>query len=386
MKHLEDHDQSELRSLVQRISMSEIPKFQNERFFGTTPRELFTKLAEAGVTGLSIPEQYGGIGASATTSAIVMEELARVDLGPAIFISVQNMVAGMIAKHGTKLQKEHYLPKMASGDILGAFALTEPEAGSDAANIKSTYTKVSDGFLIQGGKAYISSAGFADLYLVFARSSQNADTNNPWSGISAFIVDSNSPGLNIGQPEKKMGCELSPIASLMFDNMKVPLAALVGQEGDGYKIALSGLAGGRINISACANGISRAAIEIASKHLVERSQFGQPLSEFQGLQFMLADMAIKLESSLLCTWNAATLMDRAENKSTIRKSSSIAKCLATDSAMSITTDAVQLLGGAGYLKEYRVEKLMRDAKMLQIVEGTNQIQRSIIAREVFRAL
>ena len=203
-------------------------------------------------------------------------------------------------------------------------------------------------------------------------------------GISAFIVEKEAPHLHIASPDKKMGCELSPIASITFDGVTVQSENLIGAPGEGYKVALSGLAGGRVNIAACANGLSRAAIDAATTHLKNRSQFGTPLSEFQGLQFMLADMKILLEASELLTWQAAQSLEGTITTSESKIYPSLAKCHATDAAMKITTDAVQLLGGAGYLKDYGVEKLMRDAKMLQIVEGTNQIQRAVIAREMLK--
>jgi alkylation response protein AidB-like acyl-CoA dehydrogenase len=330
---------------------------------------------------MSIPEEFGGIDASAATTAAVFETMARFDAGPAIFISVHAMVAGLINRCASNDQKHEYLPRLASGELLAAFALTEPHAGSDAQALSTEARTVSGGFSLKGSKCYITSAGFADLYLVFAKTSADGH-----SGISAFLVPSSTAGLTIGKPEKKMGAELSPIASLFFDDAFVPNSCLVGPLHEGFKVALSGLAGGRVNIAACANGLSRAALDAATAHIKERHQFGKPLAEFQGLQFMLADMYQKLQAARLLTEQAANELDaqrRGDTKGINTKlSSSVSKCFATDAAMSITTDAVQLLGGAGYIKEYAVERYMRDAKMLQIVEGANQIQRMIIAREL----
>lgn len=366
---------------VERLCKTEFPKYQTERHYNTVPRELLAALSAIGLAGLSIPEEFGGLEASAKTTAAVFETMARFDAGPAIFISVHAMVAGLINRCGSADQKAHFLPKLASGELLAAFALTEPHAGSDAQALSTEARAVAGGFSLKGSKCYITSAGFADLYLVFAKTSSDSG-----SGISAFIVPHDTVGLTVGKPEKKMGAELSPIASLFFDDAVVPESALLGPLHEGFKVALSGLAGGRVNIAACANGIAIAALEVATQFLKERHQFGKPLAEFQGLQFMLADMYQRLEAARLLTAKAADDLDTARtshsSKVNTRLSSSVAKCFATDAAMAITTDAVQLLGGAGYIKEYVVERYMRDAKMLQIVEGANQVQRMIIAREV----
>lgn len=368
---------------VEAVCSSEIPKYQNDTFYNSVPRPLFQSLCAAGLGGLSVPEELGGVGASAATTAAVFEAIARHDLGPAIFISVHAMVCSLINRHGSEEQRATILPTLASGASLAAFALTEPGAGSDAAALTTTATPRDGGFTLRGEKCYITSAGFADLYLVFARSDSSTK-----SEISAFLVPSSAPGLSISKPERKMGCELSPIASLRFDELFVESSALLGPLHEGFKVALSGLASGRVNIAACANGLSRAALDCAQKHLTERKQFGKQLAEFQGLQFMLADMYSSLQAARLLTQQAATDIDseRAGGNSgtNSRLSSSVAKCFATDAAMQITTNAVQLLGGAGYIKEYHVERYMRDAKMLQIVEGTNQIQRMIIARELLK--
>ena len=366
---------------VTRICKAEIPKYQNEQHYNTIPRQLFTSLCEAGLGGLNIPEELGGIGASATTNAAVFEVISQYDLGPAIFISVHAMVSGIIYRHGTMEQKLDVLPRLASGELLGAFALTEPQAGSDTSALATEATITGEGFSLRGNKCYITSAGFADLYLVFAKTSDAQG-----SGVSAFMVPKDTAGLSVGKPERKMGGELSPIASVFFDDAKIPASALLGPLHGGLKVALSGLAGGRVNIAACANGLSRAALDDAVSYLKERHQFGKPLAEFQGLQFMLADMQMKLLASQLLTQHAADEIDRQSttkgSASSIKVASSAAKCFATDSAMEITTNAVQLFGGAGYIKDYSVERYMRDAKMLQIVEGTNQVQRMIIAKEL----
>lgn len=376
-----DFDTDELREIrlsVRRLAEREVPRYQTEAYYNTVPRPLFGSLAELGLAGLAIPEEFGGIGAGATTSMVIMEELAAVDLGPAIFTSVHAMTCGLVNAFATPEQKSRYLPKMARGEYLGAFALTEPSAGSDASALKTTARQTASGFILNGDKCYITSAGFADLYLVFARTSEAPGG----AGISAFIVEATTPGLTISKPERKMGCELSPIASLNFNDALVPESQLLGPLHGGYKVALSGLAGGRISIAACANGISRTALDLAVSHLREREQFGQRMIDFQGLQFMLADMRMKLEAAQLLTYQAARTLESDPKARENRVYPPMAKCFATDAAMSITTDAVQLFGGAGYIKDYPVERLMRDAKMLQIVEGANQLQRVLIAREM----
>ncbi len=365
---------------VERISGSVIPRYQDESYYNTVPRELFSSLCQAGLGGLAIPEHHGGIAASASTCAAVFETMSRYDLGPAIFVSVHTMVAGLISRFGSEYQQASLLPKLASGEYLAAFALTEPQAGSDAAALSTEAKVEGECFVLRGNKCYITSAGFADLYLVFARTSNGANNE-----ISAFLVPANTAGLSIGKPEKKMGCELSPIASLFLEDVRVPASALLGPLHEGFKVALSGLSGGRVNIAACANGIAATAIDLTIKHLKERRQFGRALAEFQGLQFMVAEMYSKLRAAQLLTMEAARELDAQRLGTSLfntKLSSSVAKCFATDAAMSITTDAVQLLGGAGYMKEYSVERLMREAKMLQIVEGANQVQRMIIAREL----
>jgi alkylation response protein AidB-like acyl-CoA dehydrogenase len=367
-------EHAQILESVRKMALKEIPNFQKEEFYGTLPRPLFDSMAALGLTGLSISESNGGMGAPAKLIAGVLEEIAQVDLGPAIFLSVHLMVSKMIETFGNDSQKKQYLEGLIEGRLLAAFGLTEASAGSDASAIKTAAQETPNGYVLNGEKIYITSAGWADLYVVFAKM--------PDGKMSAFIVPAKTKGLVIGSPEKKMGCELSPIATLTFQNMELPKEALLGEIGQGYKVALNGLAGGRVSIAACANGLAQSALQRAVAYLKERQQFGKPLIEMQGLQFMLADMKIKLETAKLITAEAAEKIDNQSSQSDQRLFSSIAKCYATDSAMAVTTDAVQLFGGAGYIKEYQVERLMRDAKMLQIVEGTNQIQRMIIAREL----
>lgn len=367
----------EMTAALERVCSLTLPHYQKPEFYNSLPRGLFQVFADAGVTALTVDEKFGGSSSGPRVFAAALETIAKFDVGPAIFLSVHSMVEGIIGRFGNERQKADILPRLSSGESLGAFALTEPNAGSDASSLSCQAVEDAGGYRLKGTKCYITSAGFADIYLVFAKS--GGETSQ---GISAFLVPASTPGLTFGPPEKKMGAELSPIASLFFDDALIPKENLLGTEGEGYRIALSGLAGGRINIAACANGLSSAAIELAIKHLNEREQFGSPLIQFQGLQFMLAEMYMKFEAARSLTKRAIEEIEAGLGNGEVKLSSSMAKCFATDAAMAITTDAVQLLGGAGYIKEYTVERLMRDAKMLQIVEGTNQIQRIIIAREL----
>lgn len=369
----------QLRASISGMMSRNLARYDRPDVWGTVPRELFSLIAELGLTGISIPEQFGGSGSDTITNMLVVEELAYANLGPAIFTCVHNMVAGLIAKHGDEKQRGEILPKMASGEWLGAFALTEPKAGSDAASLTTCAKPDGDSYVINGEKCYITSAGSADLYLVFARTGEAGG-----KGISCFIVPSSVPGLSVSNAEHKMGCELSPIASVTLKDVRVSKSLLLGDVNGGYAVALSGLSGGRVSIAACANGIARRALETALTSVSERSQFGATIGSFQGIQFMVADLAMALEAAQLLTYQAALEIDRGSPVRTVSARASMAKCFATDTAMRITTDAVQLLGGAGYIKDYGVERLMRDAKMLQIVEGTNQIQRWVIGRELVK--
>jgi alkylation response protein AidB-like acyl-CoA dehydrogenase len=339
-------------------------------------RKIFKELADLGLAGMSVGEEFDGLQSTSLAIAKCIEEIAFCDMGPAIFTSVHNMVAGTIYRFASSGAKTELLKSLSSGELLGAFALTEPSAGSDAAALTTSAKADGSDFIINGEKCYISSANFADIFLVFARTGALGK-----DGISAFIVPRGANGLSVGPDEKKMGCELSPIATVTLENVRVPAAYLVGELNKGYGVALSCLAGGRVNIAACALGISRKATALAAEHMKSRKQFGESIASFQGLQFMLADMRIRIETSEAIIKEACAAIDNKLSNSVVRTKAAIAKCFATDAAMAVTTDAVQLLGGAGYLTDYKVEKLMRDAKMLQIVEGTNQIQRLLIARE-----
>jgi alkylation response protein AidB-like acyl-CoA dehydrogenase len=372
---LSEEDQ-EIIDAVQKFSSAQIPQYESFKERHELPLDLFYGFGELGVTALAVSEQYGGLKKSNLLISKVLETIASVDLGPAVFLSVHLMVTKILENFSQEETKKNILPKLCEGKLLGAFALTEPQAGSDASSLRTEAVETKDGYILNGEKCYITSAGFADVYIVFARTPKTSGKD----GISAFIVSKETPGLLISSPEKKMGCELSPIASLTFSNCLIPKSSLLGTLGNGYRIALSGLAAGRISIGACANGISKTAISLAANFIKERKQFGKALAEFQGLQFMLADMRMQYEAAKLLVEYAAIALDNGLHSNEPNLYPSMAKCTATDNAMKISTDAVQLFGGAGYIKEYKVEGLMRDAKMLQIVEGANQVQRVLIAK------
>ncbi len=342
----------------------------------TFSREQFSKMAGLGLTGASVDEKFGGTKLSALEISLILFEVSRAQLGAAVYLSVHQMVSRILSNYWKSDGSAEEIKNLASGKWLGAFCLTEAGAGSDASALKTKAVKTDSGFELTGEKIYITSAGLADLYLIFARTSE--DQKN---GISAFVVHKDDKGVSFGPHEKKMGAEGSPIGVVTLEKCVIPAQRLVGELGEGYKIALSGLARGRISIAAGACGLSSKALELAINYSKQRIQFGKQIAEFQGIQFMLSDMYVRTKASILMTREAAAAMDT--NDSSILLASA-AKCFATDSTMQTTTDAVQVLGGAGYLRDYEVERLMRDAKMLQIVEGTNQIQRMVVARELLR--
>lgn len=373
--HQDSKEIKTLQESFQKFAERELQEKKNQSFEHFS-RSIFQAMGRAGLTGSTAPTDLGGSNLSTFENALLIFEISRRELSPAVYLSVHLMVTKLLSKFWTNNAAKKFIPRLASGEFLGAFCLTEASAGSDAAALRTKAAKNENGFVLNGEKIYITSAGFADLYLIFARTSEDQK-----KGISAFAVSKDTTGISFGSPEKKMGCEGSPIATVTLTDCFVPTDHLVGAEGEGYKIALSGLAGGRINIATAGAAMSARATELATQHAQNRKQFGQSIAEFQGIQFMLADMWMRTRASILFARDAALELDLGDDS--ILKASG-AKCFATDQAMSVTNDAVQIFGGAGYLKDYEVEKLMRDAKMLQIVEGTNQIQRIVIAREIMK--
>jgi alkylation response protein AidB-like acyl-CoA dehydrogenase len=347
-------------------------------------RSLFTKMGELGLTAAPIPTAVGGAGFSYVAWTLVMEEIGAVDMAMAVSLSVHILSQYPVVTWGTPEQQARWLPAMLAGEALGAFALTEPHAGSDASAIRTRAQRIGSaddptGYRLTGTKIWISNAPEADRYLVFA-------TLDPEAGakaITAFLVEKGTPGFRFGAHERKMGIRACPAAELVFDAAEVPVENRLGGEGEGYRIALSALGEGRISIAAACVGIARAGLEAAARSVSQRKAFGGPLSEQQGVRFMLAEMAREVAAARAVTRVAAAAKDRDEP---IAEVSSVAKWTASDAAMRVATDAVQLLGATGYSRETGVERLMRDAKGAQIYEGTNQIHRLIVADEVLRGL
>lgn len=350
------------------------PHMEHDDAEGRFRPEIFHGLGEQGFTGITLPEEFGGAGLGYSTYVNVLEEIARYSVPYAVTVSVSSMVQTILTEYGHSNQKSKYLPKLTDGTEIGAFALSESHAGSDAASLKTTARKTSGGYFLNGTKMWITSAGVAKTYIVMARTGGEGA-----KGVSAFIVRDGAKGFSYGKAEKKMGWRTSPTRELIFENCFVAEEDRLLDEGEGFKVAMGGLDRGRVAIAAIGAGCARRALDEAMRYSLSRVQFKQPIFDFQGLQFMLADMACEVETSRLLVKEAARLLDSGQTPS---KLASMAKLKATDAAMRVTTDAVQVLGGVGYTTEYPVERFMRDAKVLQIVEGTNQIQRMVIARHL----
>lgn len=335
---------------------------------------LFHKMAELGLTGIPWPEEYGGIGSDFLAYVIAVEELSRVDASAGVVLSAHTSLAGWpVYKYGTEEQKQKYLRPMAEGSKIGAYCLTEAGSGSDAGGMKTTAKKDGDHYILNGSKMFITNGGIADTYIVFAVT----DPSSKHKGTSAFIVEKDFEGFSVGKKEKKLGIRSSPTTEVIFDNCKVPAENLLGEEGQGFIIAMKTLDGGRNGIAAQAVGIAQGALDHSVSYAKEREQFGKPIAANQGIGFKLADMATSIEASRLLTYQAAWL---ESNGFPYGKESAMAKLMAGDTAMKVTVEAVQVYGGYGYTKDYPVERFMRDAKITQIYEGTQEIQRLVISR------
>lgn len=342
-------------------------------------RALFERAGELGLTGLPYPEEYGGAGMGAFAWALAAEEIGAADMALAVSLSVHILSQLCIVANGSEEQKRRFLPPMTSGRELGAFALTEPQAGSDAASLSLGAVRDGDDYLLTGTKIWITNAGEAARYVVFG----TVDRSKGRAGITAFVVDAETPGFRIGSKERKMGIRGTTGAELVFDEARVPAANRLGDEGDGLRVALSALGAGRISIAACCVGLARSALELAARYALQRRQFGRAIADQEMIQAMLAEMAVQVDAARLLTWRAARMRDAGQP---INGPSSMAKWYASDVAMRVTTDAVQIYGGAGYSRDNPVERLMRDAKGAQIYEGTNQIHRLIVAQGVLDAM
>lgn len=365
----------EIKEQVKKFRLERIePHLEKDDHEARFRKEIFNELGELGFTGVTIPEEFGGAGLTYTDFCVFLEELSKTSVPYAVTVSVSTMVQSILNKFGTQEQKKLYLPELTSGQEIGAFALSESGSGSDASALKTTAKETNDSFILNGSKLWITSGGVAKTYIVMARTGEEGS-----KGVSAFIVREGDSGFEFGKNESKMGWRTSPTRELLFQNCKIPKDRLIGKLNDGMKVALSALDAGRITIGAISVGLAQRALDESISYSLTREQFKQKIFDFQGLQFMMSDMATEIESSRLLVYRAAQLLD---DGSPDPKISSMAKLKASDTAMSVTTDAVQILGGVGYTTEYPVERLMRDAKVLQIVEGTNQIQRVVIARHL----
>jgi len=341
------------------------------------PVPTMREAAQLGFAGIYVKGDVGGSELTRLDAALIFEELSAGCTATAAFLSIHNMASWMIDRFGREELRKKWLPKLTQMDLVASYCLTEPGSGSDAASLKTKATRVGDEYVLNGAKAFISGAGVSDVYVCMVRTGAEGP-----KGISCLIVEKDTKGLSFGKNERKMGWRSQPTAQLIFEDCRVPVANLVGAEGDGFRIAMMGLDGGRINIGACSLGTARAALEQAQRYMSERRQFGKQLSEFQALQFKLADMATDLEASRLMIWNAAAALDRRDPRATML--CAMAKRFASDNASRIANDALQLHGGYGYLKDFPLERHVRDLRVHQILEGTNEIMRVIIAREMSR--
>ncbi|ACJ35089.1 acyl-CoA dehydrogenase [Anoxybacillus flavithermus] len=369
----EEHEM--IRKMVRDFAKNEVAptaaeRDEEERF----DRDIFNKMAELGLTGIPWPEEYGGIGSDYLAYVIAVEELSKVCASTGVTLSAHISLASWpIYKFGTEQQKQTYLRALATGEKLGAYGLSEPGAGSDVSAMKTRAVRDGDHYVLNGSKVWITNGGEADIYVVFAVT----DPEKKHRGISAFIVEKGTPGFSIGKKEKKLGIRSSPTTELIFEDCRIPKENLLGEEGEGFKIAMMTLDGGRNGIAAQAVGIAQGALDAAVEYAKGRVQFGKPIAEQQGIAFKLADMATAIEAARLLTYQAAWL---ESNGLPYGKESAMAKLFAGDTAMKVTVEAVQIFGGYGYTKDYPVERFMRDAKITQIYEGTQEIQRIVISR------
>ncbi|MFI8577064.1 acyl-CoA dehydrogenase [Rossellomorea aquimaris] len=371
----EEHEM--IRKMVRDFARNEVAptaaeRDEEERF----DMDLFKKMAELGLTGIPWPEEYGGIGSDYLAYCIAVEELSRVCASTGVTLSAHTSLAGWpVYKFGTEEQKQKYLRPMAQGEKIGAYGLTEPGSGSDAGGMKTTAHLEGDHYVLNGSKIFITNGGIADTYIVFALT----DPSQRQRGTSAFIVEKEYKGFSVGKKEKKLGIRSSPTTEIVFEDCKVPKENMLGNEGDGFKIAMMTLDGGRNGIAAQAVGIAQGALDASVEYAKEREQFGKPIAANQGISFKIADMATSIEASRLLTYQAAWLESEGLPYG---KESAMSKLMAGDTAMKVTTEAVQIFGGYGYTKDYPVERYMRDAKITQIYEGTQEIQRLVISRMV----
>ncbi|OXE35230.1 MAG: acyl-CoA dehydrogenase [Phenylobacterium zucineum] len=371
-------DQTALQSLAGQFARAELaPHSATWDTEGHFPTDVMRQAAALGFAGLYVAEDVGGTNLTRLDAAVIFEALAQGDVATAAFLSIHNMASWMIDRFGSNALRQKFLPRLTSMELIASYCLTEPSSGSDAASLRTTAVRESDHYVLNGNKAFISGAGVSDVYVVMAR------TGGPGArGISAFVVEKGTDGLSFGAQERKMGWNAQPTAQVNFDDCRVPVANLIGAEGEGFRFAMAGLDGGRINIAACSLGGAQCALETTQAYLKTRRQFDRPLAEFQALQFRLADMATELDAARLMVRRAAQALDLKDPSAS--KYCAMAKRFATDAGFEVANQALQLHGGYGYLKDYPLERIVRDLRVHQILEGTNEIMRVIIARELLK--
>ncbi|WP_372408051.1 acyl-CoA dehydrogenase family protein [Streptomyces luteireticuli] len=371
----EEHD--ELRKVVRSLAEAKIAPFATEvDEEGRFPQEALDALVAADLHAVHVPEEFGGAGADALATVIVIEEVARVCASSSLIPAVNKLGSLPVALSGSDELKKRYLGPLAKGDAMFSYCLSEPDAGSDAAGMKTRAVRDGDFYVLNGVKRWITNAGVSEYYTVMAVT----DPEKRSKGISAFVVEKSDEGVTFGAPEKKLGIKGSPTREVYLDNVRIPADRMIGAEGTGFATAMKTLDHTRVTIAAQAVGIAQGALDYAKQYIKERKQFGKAIADFQGIQFMIADLAMKLEAARQLTYAAAAKSERQDGDLTFFGAA--AKCYASDAAMEITTDAVQLLGGYGYTRDYPLERMMRDAKITQIYEGTNQVQRIVMARNL----
>ena len=349
-------------------------RWDEEKFLD---RAVFAKAAELGFMGMYSSEEYGGTALSRLDSAIVFEQLASGDVSHTAMMTIHNMATWMVDRYADDNLRAKYVPRLTAGELIASYCLTEPGAGSDAASLTTKAVRGDDDYILNGTKTFISGAGWSDIYVVMARTSDNGA-----KGVSTFVIEKGTKGLSFGANEKKMGWNAQPTAQVIMEDCRIPAENRVGAEGDGFKFAMSGLDGGRINIGACSLGGAQKALDASLQYTKERKQFGKSISDFQNTQFMLADMATELEASRMMIYRAADMLDKKLPNA--GAACAMAKRFCTDMCSKIANDALQLHGGYGYLSEYEIEQIVRDLRVHQILEGTNQIMRMIVSRSLLR--
>ena len=375
-------EQIAIQDMAQGFAREQLAPFakqwDEEKIF---PVDTMREMAALGFAGIYLQEEHGGSGLSRFDAALIFEALSGGCTSTAAFMTIHNMASWMIDSFGTEAQRAKYLPKLTSMQMIASYCLTEPGSGSDAGAMRSRAVRDGDHYVLNGGKAFISGAGVSDIYVAMVRTG-DAETDKGPKGVSCFIIEKDTPGLSFGANEKKMGWHSQPTAQVMFEDCRVPVENRIGEEGEGFKFAMMGLDGGRLNIAACSLGTAQRAYEQAVDYAKTREQFGQSIAEFQAIQFKLADMATDLEAARLMLYNAAKTLDEGKPEKT--RKSAMAKRFVTDSCFNIANEALQIHGGYGYLQDYEVERMVRDLRVHQILEGTNEIMRMIIARDILK--